>query len=165
MMLRCSTICSRPTPHYQSHFTLSGLQAVARRGLAVVTCIDSRIEPLRMLGLEPGDAKILRNADARVTDDVLRSLVLAVNFLGVQRVAIVQHTDCAMTTNSNEQFQARFAETGRDASGWDFMAIDNREQVLRGDIDRIATCALIPAEVEVGGFVYDVTTGALQPAT
>ena len=68
----------------------------------MLTCIDSRIEPLAMLGLAPGDAKILRNAGARVTDDVLRSLVLAVNLLGVNRVCVVQHTGCRLTGASNE---------------------------------------------------------------
>jgi carbonic anhydrase len=150
---------------YQDHFVLGGLQARAQRGLAVLTCIDSRIEPLAMLGLEPGDAKILRNAGARVTEDVLRSLVLATNFLGVRRIAVVQHTDCAMQMNSNEQFRSRLAESGHDASDWDFLSIDDRSRVLRDDIERIRTCALVPEDTEIGGFVYDVATGALQPAT
>ena len=95
---------------YQSEFALQGLEGSARRGLAVLTCIDSRIEPLAMLGLEPGDAKILRNAGARVTDDVLRTLGLAVNFLGVVRICIVHHTDCAMTRFTNDEFRQRLAE-------------------------------------------------------
>jgi len=78
---------------YAARFDLAGLPASPARELAIVTCIDSRIEPLAMLGLAPGDAKILRNAGARVTDDVLRSLVLAVNLLGVDRIAIVAHTE------------------------------------------------------------------------
>jgi carbonic anhydrase len=150
---------------YQADFTLTGLEATARRGLAVVTCIDSRIEPLTMLGLEPGDAKILRNAGARVTDDVIRSLVLAVNFLGARRIAVVQHTDCAMAMNSNVQLRARLAESGLNAEDWDFLPIGDLGQVMRDDIDRIRACALIPEDVEVGGFVYEVTTGALHPAT
>src|SRR4051794_27956145 len=81
---------------YAEQFALGDLQPVAARGLAVVTCMDSRIEPLQMLGLRPGDAKILRNAGARVTDDVLRTLVLAVHLLGVRRVLVVPHLRCRM---------------------------------------------------------------------
>src|SRR5690606_18949451 len=79
---------------YVRSFDLAGLQPVAARGLALVTCMDSRIEPLDMLGLKPGDAKILRNAGARVTDDTLRTLVLAVYLLGVNRVIVLPHTRC-----------------------------------------------------------------------
>ena len=81
---------------YAGGFQLGGLDGRAARGLAVLTCMDSRIEPLRMLGLEPGDAKILRNAGARVTDDVLRTLVLAMHLLGVDRFMVVAHTRCRM---------------------------------------------------------------------
>ena len=79
----------------RARFHTTGLEARAAQGLAVLTCIDSRIEPLAMLGLRPGDAKILRNAGARVTSDVLRSLVLASNLLGVERVMLIAHTDAA----------------------------------------------------------------------
>ena len=81
---------------YANGFPLRGLQARATKGLAVLTCIDSRIEPLAMLGLRPGDAKILRNAGARVTDDVLRTLVFASYLLGVDRAMVIAHTDCRM---------------------------------------------------------------------
>src|ERR1700761_3047249 len=82
---------------YAARFTDRGLAGRAARGLAVITCMDSRISPLQMLGLTDGDAKILRNAGARVTDDVLRTLVLAVHLLGVERVLLIAHTDCRMT--------------------------------------------------------------------
>src|SRR5688500_20368883 len=88
---------------YGREFADAGAAGRAARGLAVVTCMDSRIEPLQMLGLSKGDAKILRNAGARVTDDVLRTLVLAVHLLGVERVMVVAHTDCRMTKVNDEQ--------------------------------------------------------------
>ncbi len=88
---------------YVRTFTLAGLQPVAARGLALVTCMDSRIEPLEMLGLKPGDAKILRNAGARVTDDTLRTLVLAVYLLGVNRVIVLPHTGCKMASVSGDE--------------------------------------------------------------
>ena len=79
---------------YASGFRLQGIPGAAAKGFGLVTCMDSRIEPLVMLGLSQGDAKILRNAGGRVTSDVLRSLVLATTFLGVEYVAVMHHTDC-----------------------------------------------------------------------
>src|SRR6202521_6330576 len=92
---------------YRTRFHDSGVEGRAARGLAVLTCIDSRIDPLAMLGLRAGDAKIIRNAGARVTDDALRSLVLAANLLGVTRVCVVQHTDCAMIGLTDDEMRAR----------------------------------------------------------
>src|SRR6185369_1133821 len=91
---------------YRDEFHDSGVAGIAAKGLAVLTCIDSRIDPLAMLGLAPGDAKIIRNAGARVTPDSLRSLVLAVNLLGVKRICVVQHTDCAMARKSDDEIRA-----------------------------------------------------------
>ena len=103
------------------------LAARAAKGLAVLTCMDSRIEPLAMLGIVPGDAKIMRNAGARVTEDALRSLVLATNLLGVDRICVVAHTDCAMSKTTDAELQARIgAATGADASGWAFHACHER---------------------------------------
>src|SRR5882672_10477471 len=103
---------------YRAGFHDSGMAGVAAKGLAVLTCIDSRIDPLALLGLRPGDAKIIRNAGARVTDDALRSLVVAVNLLDVNRVCVIQHTDCAMTGSTESEFRARVASArGVDAAG------------------------------------------------
>lgn len=149
---------------YRANFMLGHLEARAQRGLAVITCIDSRIEPLAMLGLQPGDAKILRNAGARITDDVLRSLVLAVNFLGVDRICVVQHTDCAVAKSTDADFRARLAGQGLDASGWDFHAIEDEDRVLHEDVERLRSCPLLPG-VQAAGFRYDVRTGRLDPVT
>jgi carbonic anhydrase len=150
---------------YADGFELAGLDPIASKALGVLTCIDSRIEPLDMLGLAPGDAKILRNAGARVTDDALRSLVLAVNLLGVERVCVVQHTRCKMTTASNAELQETIGELrGVNAAGWDFLPIDDQHRVLSEDIARIRACPLLPAELTVAGFVYDVDTGHLNLA-
>src|SRR6476469_5460103 len=92
---------------YRAHFHDTGMAGIAAKGLAVVTCIDSRIDPLAMLGLQAGDAKIIRNAGARVTDDALRSLVLATNLLGVTRICVVQHTECAMVGQTDEELRER----------------------------------------------------------
>ncbi len=140
------------------------IEAMAGRGLAVLTCIDTRLDPLATLGLRPGDAKILRNAGARVTDDVLRSLVLAVNLLGVHRVAIVQHTDCAVIGSTDDDLHARVtAATGGDTAGWEFLAGPDGTAALRADVQRLRACPLLPDDLEIGGFVFDVRSGALTP--
>lgn len=151
---------------YQTGFRHSGLAGTAARGLAVLTCIDSRIDPLAMLGLAPGDAKIIRNAGARVTSDALRSLVLAVNLLGVDRICVVQHTDCAVAGTTDARLRERIAHAaGGDASGWEFLATTDQLATLRDDIALIAQCPLIPESVAIGGFVFEITNGSLLPVT
>ncbi len=149
---------------FQETFQDTGLQGVAAKGLAVVTCIDSRIDPLAMLGLSPGDAKIIRNAGARVTDDALRSLILATNLLGTKRICLVPHTECAMAGRTEAQTrEAISAATGVDAIGWDFLATTDQEATVRQDLERIRSCELIPKDVEVAAFRFDVRSGALTP--
>jgi carbonic anhydrase len=150
---------------YRTEFHDPGVPGSAARGLAVLTCIDSRIVPLAMLGLQAGDAKIIRNAGARVTDDALRSLVLAVNLLGVHRVCVVAHTDCAMVGTTDDELRERISELrGADAGAWDFLASTDQAATLRGDIERIRSCPLMPADLQVAGFIFDVHTGALTPS-
>jgi carbonic anhydrase len=150
--------------HYRREFHDSGVAGVAAKGLAVLTCIDSRIDPLALAGLRAGDAKIIRNAGARVTADALRSLVLAVNLLGVTRVCIVQHTDCAMVGATDDQMRARIgAIRGVDAADWDFLAGTDQLAALRGDMQTIASCPLLPPDLHVGAFIFDVHSGELVP--
>src|SRR5918994_7055759 len=119
---------------YAGDFSLEGLEAVAARGLAVLTCMDSRIEPLQMLGLRPGDAKILRNAGARVTDDVLRTLVLASYLLGVDRAMVVAHTDCRMGSGDEDDIHAALEEAGGpDTRSLAFLVAADQEQTIRDD--------------------------------
>jgi len=149
---------------YCAHFHDSGAHGKARRGLAVLTCIDSRIDPLAMLGLRAGDAKIVRNAGGRVTDDALRSLVLATNLLGVTRVCVVQHTDCAVFGTTNAELGARiWAEHGIDASAWDFLTSTDQISTLQRDVQTIKKCTQVPREVQVAGFIFDVHTGEIAP--
>jgi carbonic anhydrase len=149
---------------YRTEFHDSGVEGKAAKGLAVLTCIDSRIDPLAMLGLRAGDAKILRNAGARVTDDALRSLVLAANLLDVVRVCVVHHTECAMVGPTDEELRATIGSArGVDASGWEFLTSTDQLATLRADVARIVACPLLPADLEVGGFVFDVHSGELVP--
>ena len=151
---------------YAETFRLSGLSPQAARGLGVVTCIDSRIEPLTMLGLSPGDAKIIRNAGARVTDDALRSLVLAVHLLGVSRIAVIQHTRCRMTGATNAEISDEIGRrSGSPADGWNFRPIANQHDTLIEDLGLIRTCALMPETVALAGMIYDVDTGLLHIET
>ena len=145
-------------------FAFGELTGEPRRHLAVLACMDTRIDPLAVLGLEPGDAKILRNAGARVTDDVVRSLAVVVAHLGVDRVAVIAHTDCAMGKLTVDQIRDRVrAATGNDAADWDPMATPDQVAALRADVARLKSDPLLPDDLVVGAFIYDVTTGALDP--
>jgi carbonic anhydrase len=147
---------------YRTEFHDPGVAGTAAKGLAVLTCIDSRIDPLALLGLRAGDAKIIRNAGARVTADALRSLAIAVNLLGVTRVCLVQHTDCAMFGSTDDEMRARIgAMRGVDATGWAFLTGTDQRATLRDDIGLIESCPLLPRDLQVGGFIFDVHTGAL----
>ncbi len=146
---------------YADRFRLGGLPARAGRGLAVLTCMDSRIEPLAMLGLRPGDAKILRNAGARVTDDVLRTLVLASYLLGVDRAMVVAHTKCRMASGSEDDVHAAVAEAGGpDTRSLAFLVTGDQEATVRADVQRVRSWPYL-TRVRVGGFLYDVDTGRL----
>jgi carbonic anhydrase len=153
---------------YANSFGLSGLDARASKGLGVLTCIDSRMEPLAMLGLKPGDAKILRNAGARATDDALRSLVLATNLLGVSRVMVVAHTDCALANTSDNDLRERVRENvhaNADLDALEIHAMPDPHAALVADVERIRNCPMLPPQVVVAGFEYDVDSGLLRSVT
>jgi carbonic anhydrase len=144
-------------------FALSGFDGVAHRGVAVVTCMDSRIDPLGMLGLMPGDAKIFRNPGGRVTAAALEALVLGVHLLNVNRILIVPHTRCAMASSTLEELRERVgASAGQDASWQTFGVVEDQQAALLDDVNIVRVHPLIPASVEVGGFLYDVDSGLLH---
>lgn len=150
---------------YAERFVDVGRPGRAARGLAVVTCMDSRIAPLAMLGLHDGDAKILRNAGARVTDDVLRTLVLAVHLLDVDRVMVVAHTDCRMASVTDAEVHQAIAEGVRiDTRSLDFQTITDQRGTLAADVQRIRSWPYLPAGLPVLGCVYDVRTGLIDVA-
>jgi carbonic anhydrase len=147
---------------YASEFSLAGLAPRAAKNLAIVTCMDSRIEPLTMLGLAPGDAKILRNAGARVTDDVVRTLLLARYLLGVERVMVVAHTNCRMAGGTEDDVRAAItAAGGPDTSELSFLVATDQLAALRSDVARAQASAYLKDTV-IGGFLYDVETGLLS---
>jgi carbonic anhydrase len=148
---------------YAAGFRWPDLPAYAGRGLAVVTCMDSRITPLAMLGLDIGDAKILRNAGARVTDDVLRTLVVACHLLGVDRVMVVPHTGCRMAGLTEDEIHALILEaSGVDTRSLEFHTKPDQEAALRHDVQRVRSWPLLPAGLAVGGFLYETQTGRLR---
>jgi len=145
-------------------FALSGFDGVAHAGVAVVTCMDSRIDPLHMLGLSPGDAKIFRNPGGRVTEAALEALVLGTHLLNVERVLVVPHTRCAVASNSEADLRERVgASAGKDASWMSFGVIEDQVRTLRADVARVRSHPLIAEGTLVGGFIYDVDSGLLQP--
>ncbi|MEV7396187.1 carbonic anhydrase [Aeromicrobium sp. NPDC092404] len=149
---------------YAEEFGFSGFDGIAHAGVAMVTCMDSRIDPLRMIGLGPGDAKILRNPGGRVTDQALVALVLGVTLLQVRRVLIVEHTRCAMASSTEDELKARVGDAaGTDASWMTLGAIVDQENTVRADVMRVRSHPLIGDDILVGGFVYDVDTGLLKP--
>lgn len=149
---------------YAESFEGTDLTGYAQRGLAVVTCMDSRISPLAVVGMSIGDAKILRNAGARVTDDVLRTLVLATYLLGVNRILVMPHTDCRMSKSEEADIHIEIkAEFGVDTRSLEFRTTRDTVSALITDVTRIRSFPLIPDSVVVGGAVYDVATGRLDP--
>ncbi len=148
---------------FAEHFTLGGFDGVAHAGVAIVTCMDSRIDPLRLVGLRPGDAKIFRNPGGRVTDQALEAIVLAVHLLNVQRVLVVPHTRCAMASSTEAELRDRVSRSaGVDASWQRFHVVEDQVAALREDVRRIRSHPLVPEAVAVGGFLYDVDTGLLE---
>jgi carbonic anhydrase len=146
---------------YAASFRNPGLQATALKGLAVLTCMDSRIDPLAMLGLSPGDAKILRNAGARVTDDVLRTLVLARYLLGVERVMVVAHTGCRMASGTEDEVHAAIERSGGpDTRSLSFLTTADQRSSLLGDLNRIRSYLYLP-DIIAGAFLYHIDSGEL----
>jgi carbonic anhydrase len=145
-------------------FQHSELTGTAKRGLAIVTCMDSRISPLAVVGMQAGDAKILRNAGARVTDDVLRTLVLASYLLGVNRVLVMPHTDCRMASADEATIHFTIEEQfGVNTRSLEFRTVSDQRAALAIDVTRIRSYPLLQKGVSVAGAIYNVSTGQLEP--
>jgi carbonic anhydrase len=126
--------------------------------------MDSRINPFDILGIGPGDAKVLRNAGGRVTEDVLRTLVLSAYLLDVTRVLVMPHTHCRMAESTENDIHALIgAEYGVDTRSLEFRTTDDQVASLRHDLVRIHAYPLLPRGLQIGGAVLDVDTGSLHP--
>ena len=148
---------------FAQSFESSDLTGRAAQGLAIVTCMDSRIDPLRVVGMKPGDAKILRNAGARVTEDVLRTLVLATHLLNVSRVLVMPHTDCRMASGTEEQVhEAIKKSSGIDTRSIEIRTVTDQKAALKQDLLRVTTFPFLPKGIEIMGAIYDVKSGRLE---
>ena len=148
---------------FASDFPYGGFDGIARAGVALVTCMDSRIDPLGIIGLKAGDAKIFRNPGGRVTEAAMEALVLGVHLLNVQRILVVPHTRCAVASNTEEELRARIEESaGADASWQPIHVITDQVRALKEDVHKVKAHPLIPDGVKVGGFIYDVDSGLLK---
>lgn len=151
--------------HYQSTFSSGGFDGLARAGVAILTCMDSRIEPLEMVQLKIGDAKIIRTPGARLTDDALIGCILGVHLLQVRRILVVPHTRCAMAAGDDADVAAKVRQaTGADVSQLRIGASADQRGRLADDVAALRGHPLIQGRAEVGGFVYDVDTGELTQA-
>lgn len=145
-------------------FHLGGFDGIARAGVAIVTCMDSRIDPLAMLGLKHGDAKIFRNPGGRVTPQAMEALVLGVHLLNVDRILIVPHTKCAMGKHTEDTLQEMITKSaGVDATWQPFGVVDDQVKTLRHDVRKVTSHPLISKNTKVAGFIYDVDTGLMNP--
>ncbi len=148
---------------YAAGFTKGDLPMPPGRRFAVLTCMDARLDPAKVLGLEEGEAHVIRNAGGRASDDALRSLIISHQLLGTREFVVVHHTDCGMLTFTNEEIREQLRRNlDADASAIDFLPFSDIDQSLREDVERIQASPLLPADIPVSGFVYDVHTGRLR---
>jgi len=148
---------------YTTDFPHGGFTGIAAAGVLIVTCMDSRIDPLRMVGLGHGDAKILRTPGGRVTDSTMKGIVLGVQLLNVDRILVIPHTKCAMASGTDDDIRQTIAHRrGRDTSWITFGASPDQLDRLKRDVEAIRSHPLVQGEAEVGGFMYDVDSGLLE---
>jgi carbonic anhydrase len=133
-----------------------------RRKLAVLACMDARLDPARVLDLQEGDAHVIRNAGGVVTDDALRSLAISQNLLGTEEILLIRHTDCGMLTFTDTEFAQRLESETGSRPDWRAHAFSDLEQDLRDGIERIRSSPFVPRTDRVRGFVYEVETGRLR---
>lgn len=148
---------------FATTFDRGDLPAPPARSVAVLTCMDARLHPERFLGLEIGDAHVIRNAGGRASDDAIRSLIISSHLLGTKEFLVIHHTDCGMLSFTDEDLRARLEEeTGADASGLDFLTFTDVDRGVLDDVHRLLGSPFLPAGVTVSGHVYDVRSGTLR---
>lgn len=146
---------------YAGSFDKGGLPMPPARKLVVLACMDARLDVHRMLGLEEGDAHVIRNAGGVVTDDAIRSLVISQRLLGTEEIVLIHHTDCGMQTFADDEVKARIESETGIRPPFALEAFPEVEADVRQSIARINASPFIPRKDSVRGFVYDVRTGTL----
>jgi carbonic anhydrase len=155
----------RNNEEYASSFDKADLPLPPAKKLAVVACMDARIVPSRILGLEEGDAHVIRNAGGVITDDEIRSLAISQRLLGTEEIVLMHHTDCGMVTFTDEEFRKAIEEDCGVKPTWSAEAFEDVEADVRTSIARIKASPFIPRKDNVRGFVYEVETGKLREVT
>jgi len=149
----------RANDDYAAGFGKGDLPMPPARRFAVVTCMDARLDPAKFLGLDEGDAHVIRNAGGLVTDDAMRSLVISHWLLGTEQAFVIAHTDCGMLTFTNDVLHERLPPEGREV---DFLPFSDLDESVRSSVRRIHDSPLLPDDFGAAGFVYDVRNGRVR---
>ena len=147
---------------YADRFEKGDLPLPPAKRVAVVACMDARLIPTRVLGLEEGDAHVIRNAGGVVTDDEIRSLAISQRLLGTEEIILIHHTDCGMLTFTDDEFKRTVQDDTGIKPEWAAEAFSDLDEDVRQSIARIQASPFIPRKDSVRGFVYDVRTGKLR---
>jgi carbonic anhydrase len=150
---------------YAKTFDRGDLPLPPAKQVAILACMDARLNVYGLLGLQEGDAHVIRNAGGVVTDDEIRSLAISQRLLATKEIVLIHHTDCGMLTFSDEDFHRRLHEETGVEPGWDAEAFGDLEVDVRESIARIRDSPFIPEKGSIRGFVYDVHTGRLDEVT
>jgi carbonic anhydrase len=150
---------------YAATFDKGDLPLPPAKKVAVVACMDARLIPTRVLGLEEGDAHVIRNAGGVVTDDEIRSLAISQRLLGTEEIILIHHTDCGMLTFTDDAFKRSVQDDTGIKPEWAAEAFDDLDEDVRQSIARIKASPFIPNKDAIRGFVYDVETGKLREVT
>lgn len=146
---------------YAAEFDHAGLAAPPARGVAIVACMDARLDVYGMLGLSTGDAHVIRNAGGVVTDDAVRSLVVSQNVLKTDTVLVVQHTGCGMLSATDDAIADKVEETSGARPPFEFLTFDDLHTSLERSVRKLRDCAYLPHCDRIHGLIYDVETGRL----
>jgi carbonic anhydrase len=147
---------------YAEAFDKGGLPMPPAKRVAVLACMDARLNPYGLLGLGEGDAHVIRNAGGVVTDDEIRSLAISQRLLGTEEIILIHHTDCGMLTFKDDDFRRQIQQDTGIKPEWAAEAFDDAEEDVRQSVARIEASPFIPRKNHIRGFVYDVETGQLS---
>jgi len=147
---------------YSENFDKGDLPLPPAKKVVVLACMDARLSPYAALGLEEGDAHVIRNAGGVVTDDEIRSLAISQHLLGTEEIILIHHTDCGMLTFTDDDFRLRLQEETGVKPSWAAESFASLDEDVRQSIARIKTSPFVPRTESVRGFVYDVETGQLR---
>ena len=150
---------------YAESFEKEDLPLPPARGVAVVACMDARLDVHKILGLEEGDAHVIRNAGGVITDDEVRSLTISQRLLGTREVILIHHTDCGMLTFSDDELKAQIHEEVGLKPHFSMESFSDLEEDVRQSMARIKASPFVPHKESVRGFVYEVETGRLREVT